>query len=192
MKEGIIVKIACLLLDGFEDMEALGTTAVLRRAGIKVDFVSVDGVPYVKGVYNTFVKPDIMMTNFDHNAYDGLFIPGGRAAFLLRENKKVLQLIKDFHACGKYLMAICAGPTVLAFAGVMEGKKYISFPGTEAEMRGAVRIEKQTVSDGKIITAIGAGAVYEFALEIVRNTLGDAKASELAKNIFYREFEQRK
>jgi DJ-1 family protein len=183
------MRFACLLADGFEDMEALGTTALLRRAGIKVDFVSVDGKTIVRGAFDTAVKTDIMMSDLDSKNYDGLFIPGGRAAFLIRENQAVLQIVIDFNKQGKYLMAICAGPTVLAAAGVMRGKKYISFPGTEPDMQGAIRIERMAVSDGKITTAIGAGAIYEFALEIVRNTLGQQKADELAKRILYRQFE---
>lgn len=186
------MRFACLLADGFEDMEALGTTAILRRSGIKVDFVSVYGKPFVKGAFETTVKADIMMDTLELDAYDGLFIPGGRAAYDLRENKTVLNLVKDFHDHGKYLMAICAGPTVLSAANVMTGKKYISFPGTEAQMQGAARVQKQAVTDGMITTAIGAGAIYEFALEVVRNTLGDQKAGELAKRILYREYEQGK
>jgi 4-methyl-5(b-hydroxyethyl)-thiazole monophosphate biosynthesis len=178
------------MAEGFEDIEALGTTALLRRAGIEVDFISVFNQPTVKGSFKTEVIPDFLMKDFDFKRYDGLFIPGGRAAFTLRETPSVIKLVRNFHENDKYLLAICAAPIVLAASNVMKNIQYISFPGTETDIKEGIRVNQPAVSDGKIITAIGAGAIYEFAFEIVKTTLGEIKAKELAKRILYREFEQ--
>ncbi len=183
------MKFACLLADGFEDIEALGTTALLRRAGIGVDFVSVFAKPTIRGSFGTEVTADVMMPKLKVADYDGLFVPGGRASFTLRETASVLEVVRAFHKANKYLMAICAGPTILAAAGVMSGRKYVCFPGTESDMRDAVYVPQMAVTDDTIITAIGAGAVYEFALAIIKVALGEAKAKDLAKRILYREFE---
>ena len=49
------MRFACLLADGFEDIEALGTSALLRRAGFEIDFISVYNEKNVKGSYQTVV-----------------------------------------------------------------------------------------------------------------------------------------
>lgn len=91
------MKFACLLADGFEDIEALGTSALLRRAGFEIDFVSVYNNKTVKGSFQTVVTDLKKMKNLVVDNYDGLFLPGGKAAFLLRENETVKKVVKDFY-----------------------------------------------------------------------------------------------
>lgn len=186
------MRFACLLTDGFEDMEALGTVALLRRSGIVVDFVGVYDQIVVKGSFQTEVMVTTMMKKISVDDYDGLFIPGGRQAAILREEPKVLELVQAFHEKNKWMMAICAGPTVFGKIGLLDGKHYISFPGTEIGMGKGIRVNAPAVTDGKFITAIGAGAIYEFALEIIEKTLGIEKRNELAKKIYFRTFETEK
>jgi len=180
------MKIACLLADGFEDIEALGTSALLRRAGYQVDFFSVNGNDKVTGSYKTVVTDLLMMNSLLPHEYDALFIPGGRAAYFLRENEEVRKIVREFHKLNKWLFSICAGPTVFGLLGLLENKKYISFPGTEKEMgEQAIRVEKKAVSDGKIITGKSAGAVYDFVFEIVKNVEGEEALENLKKRMYY-------
>ncbi|MBU0996789.1 MAG: DJ-1/PfpI family protein [Firmicutes bacterium] len=175
------MKIACLLSDGFEDIEALGTVALLRRAGIICEFVSVFNNKTVKGSYGTEVIPEVLMKKINTNDYDGIFIPGGKHAKVLRETKSVLDLVTTFHSQNKWLMAICAGPTVFGVLGFLDGVNYTSFPSTEVHMPRGIRQKQKAVRDGRIITGIGAGAVYEFAFEIISALLGDAVKLQVIK-----------
>jgi len=183
------MRFACLLADGFEDIEALGTVALLRRSGISVDLVNVMNQLTAKGSFTTEVVTDVTLKKTNAKDYDGLFIPGGRQAAVLRQDKDVLELVRQFAGGDKWLMAICAGPTIFGVLGLLDGKHYTSFPGTEEYMPKAIRENKSVVTDKKIITAIGAGAVYEFAFEIIKNIFGAQKQNELKKRILFREFE---
>jgi 4-methyl-5(b-hydroxyethyl)-thiazole monophosphate biosynthesis len=83
------------------------------------------------------------------------------------------------------MLAICAAPTVYGLLGIMDNKKYISFPGTEGEMNKAIRVEQKAVSDGKFITGKSAGAIYEFVFEIIKTIKGEEALSSFKQNLKY-------
>ena len=120
------MKFACLLADGFEDIEALGTSALLRRAGFTVDFFSVYNNKKVEGSYHTVVTNLKKLKELKVENYGGIFLPGGKAAYTLRENEVVKSIVKKFYDENKYMLAICAAPTVYGLMGIMDNKKYIS------------------------------------------------------------------
>lgn len=179
------MKIACLLSEGFEDIEALGTIALLRRAGLTLDTISVYNEKTIQGSFKTEVVPDLMWKKTDFSSYDALFIPGGRHAYTLRDEEKVLALVKEFAKENKWLFAICAAPSILGKASVLDHKKYISFPSTESFMPLGIRTKEKAVRDGKIITGVGAGAVYDFAFLIIEALLGKEKRTEIEKRTQY-------
>ncbi len=183
------MKIICLLADGFEDIEALGTTAILRRSGMKVDFVSVYNQTTQTGYYGTKVTTDIMLKDVLVEDYDALFIPGGKQARELRENNVVLSLVKQFADAKKWLFAICAGPTVLGVLGLLDNVEYTSFPTTEEFMPKGIKLKKAAVTSGHIITGAAAGATTEFALEIIQAIEGKEKAQQIKERILFRAFE---
>lgn len=177
---------ACLLSDGFEDMEALATVDLLKRAGIEIDLVSVFNKKTATGSYGTRVVCDKAMKKVKVEDYDGLFIPGGAHASVLREEASVKALVSTFYEQKKWLMAICAAPTVFGKMGIMNNRRYISFPGTEKEMQKAIRMNDQpVVRDGLFITARSVGVVYDFVFEIVRTVFNEKAVEKLKKNIIY-------
>lgn len=179
------MKVACLLSDGFEDVEALATSALLRRAGFLVDFYSVYHKKTVTGSYQTSVNVINPMEKLKVDHYDALFVPGGQAAFSIRNDDHVKTIVKLFYEEKKWMFAICAGPTVYGLTGIMNEKKYTSYPGTEKEMLGAVRVDAKVVRDGKFITARSVGAVYEFVFEIIEATKGEQSLIKFKENIIY-------
>lgn len=180
------MKFACLLSDGFEDMEALATVDLLKRAEIEVDLVSIYNKKTVKGSYGTNVLVDKPMKKVNASDYDGLFIPGGGHSFAIRNEKSVKDLVMDFYQQKKWLMAICAAPTVFGLLGIMEDRKYISFPGTEKEMLKAKRVnDSKVVRDGLFITARSVGVVYDFVFEIVRTVFNEKAVEKLKKKIIF-------
>ncbi|MBU1145578.1 MAG: DJ-1/PfpI family protein [Firmicutes bacterium] len=185
------MRFVCLLADGFEDIEAIGTVALLKRSGIEVELVSVFGKKTVTGAFQTEVVVNTKMSSIDVDEYDGIFIPGGRQAYVLRDTPSALELVIKFSEQQKWLMAICAGPSVFGVIGLLDGKHYTSFPGTEVYMPKGIRENALVVTDGNIITGIGAGAVHEFAFEIIKNVLGKDKADEIKKRTLYKAFETR-
>ncbi len=179
------MKIACLLSDGFEDIEALGTIALLRRSGIDCDMISVYNQTTVVGSYKTVVTADLLFNELDIIHYDGVFIPGGRHATVLRENNDVKDLVLEFRRIDKWIFAICAAPSILGVTGILDGVKYTSFPSTEVFIPYGIRQSAKVVQDKKIITGVGAGAVYEFAFLIIEALLGKEKRLEIEKRTQY-------
>jgi 4-methyl-5(b-hydroxyethyl)-thiazole monophosphate biosynthesis len=179
------MRFACLLADGFEDVEALATSALLRRAGFEVDFFSVYNTKKVVGSFHTVVTKLLNMRSLSADDYDGLFLPGGKAAFGLRENLVVKKIVLDFYQQNKWMLAICAAPTIYGVLGILDGKNYTSFPGTEKEMGKAIRVDAKAVTDGKFITARSAGSVYEFVFEIIKTINGEKALEQFKKNIVY-------
>lgn len=178
-----MTKVAVLLASGFEEMEALAPVDLLRRAEFEVDLVGLE--ENVTGSHGITVKSDKLISR-DLINYDLIVIPGGQpGASNLRDDKRVIKNLKMSYAKGNKVAAICAGPIVLDEAGILEGKKYISFPGTEDEIKTGYRNEEAiTVKDGNVLTARGAGAAYEFALALI-DWLG-GNAEEISEDIQYK------
>jgi protease I len=92
--------------------------------------------------------------------YDALVIPGGRAPEYLRLNSRVIEIVKHFGKENKPIAAICHGPQILAAAGMLKGRKMISYPavGPECVIAGAEYGEvsanaDNAVTDGNLVTA---------------------------------------
>lgn len=83
------------------------------------------------------------------------------------------------------MLAICAAPTILGMMNLMDGKKYISYPGTEKQMGNAIRVEQKAVSDGRFITGKSAASVYEFVFEVIKTINGEKALEEFKNNIKY-------
>ncbi len=189
----VTMRLLCLLSDGFEDLEAVGTVALLRRAGLSVDYATVygDKLKTVKGSQGTMVMPDRRMEKINIDDYDGLFLPGGPHAKNLRDDENVLSLVRGFCEANKWMVAICAAPSVFGRAGIMDGVRYISFPGTESYLPHSTRMPDSVVRDGKIITGKGAGVIIEFALAIIEALLGEDKARDVKHRIQYMKDEEK-
>jgi len=87
--------------------------------------------------------------------YDAVLILGGRAPEYLRNDKKVLDIVRAFDSQGKWVFAICHGIQILAAAGLASGKRITCYEHVrlEAEQAGGQFIDEQTVRDGRIVTA---------------------------------------
>lgn len=154
------------LANGFEEIEALATVDVLRRAGLQVTTVGIGGVEII-GSHNITVRADIADEQLDVSDANAVVLPGGMPGTLHLEASAVVQHALKFAQENDVLIAaICAAPSVLGHAGLLMGKQAIAYPGFEKELKGAEISQKPVVKDGNIITAKGAGVAIEFGLEI--------------------------
>src|SRR3990170_644591 len=156
------MKIMVTLAEGFEEIEALTVVDVLRRAGMNVDTVGVMG-SVISGAHDVKVMTDKKLLDINSDEYDGIVLPGGSPGYLnLGKSSKIIEILKKFDSAGKLIAAICGAPSVLAKAGILEGKKATIFPGMEKELphpRG-----ERVVVDGNVITSQAAGTAMEFSL----------------------------
>lgn len=178
-------KVLVFLADGFEEIEALTIVDYLRRADISLDTVSViDGLEVV-GSHDIKIKADIMIDDINKDDYKALYIPGGtKGAENLRDDERVINLIKDFNKDDKLIAAICAGPIVLDRAGVLDGKSFVSFPSIESlNKKEGFKEDELVVKDGNIITSRGAGTSIYLALDLVKILKGFDYLDELKPGI---------
>lgn len=170
-----------ILTDTFEEVEALTQVDYLRRADIKVDMISITGKLQVTSNRGITVLADDLIENINLKEYAGIIIPGGLpAAFDIREDKRVLEIIKKFDEEHKLISAICAGPSVLAKAGVLSGRNAVIYPGMEDELLDATNVKEDAICiDDNIITARGAGLAGELAYTLIRKIKGKVQEKQV-------------
>ncbi|MEY4387698.1 MAG: hypothetical protein RLY20_2981, partial [Verrucomicrobiota bacterium] len=167
---------------GFEEIETVTPVDLLRRADAEVVIASVAGDKLVAGRCAMTLQADAVLADVAAQAFDLLFIPGGPGVKALREDGRAADLAKVYAQQGKLVAAICAAPTVLADAGLLNGKKFTAHFSVHSQLPGVLANER-VVKDGHIITSRGAGTAVEFGLTLVGELFGAAKAKEIADAI---------
>lgn len=170
-----------LLADGFEEVEAIEPIDILRRGGVEVTTASVCEKA-VKGAHGITVEADIPISQVDVSDMDLVMLPGGAGHELLDASNTVHKILNYAAAHGKYISAICAAPSILGKKMMLEGKRATCFPGYEKYLYGAEVVGDKVVTDGKIITAKGAGAAADFGfamLEILKGAETAGKIKEI-------------
>lgn len=180
-----MAKAVVFLADGCEECEALITVDLLRRAGVTVETASVSpsGSLEVVSSHGVHMLAD---THADLAAYetaDMVILPGGLPGTThLGESRTVLEQCRIF-AATKRVAAICAAPSVLGSLGLLQGKKATCYPGFEEKLTGAEATGARVVVDGNITTAQALGSAIPFALELVRQLMGEQAAEKVASSI---------
>lgn len=173
-----------LLAEGFEEIEALTQTDVLRRAGIEVKNVGVTG-EYVTGSHGITVKADALIEEAKNCVPEGIILPGGIPGTPnIAANKDAVELIKKVAENKGLVAAICAAPSVLGEMGLLKGKKAICYPGFEDKLTGAIVTCEKVVIDGNFITSRGAGTAMDMALAIAEYITGENQ-NKLSKAMIY-------
>ena len=176
-----------LLGTGFEETEAIAPIDLLRRAGIQVLTVGVNGKTIVGG-HGIGVEADITVEEMDLAAMDMIVLPGGLGGVAsVRACKSAMDALRFAWDNDKFVAAICAGPTVLADLGITDGKEATCYPGCESQMGSANMLpNKAFVRDGKLITGTSAGCAIPFGLALVAALKGHEAADTVARQIVIR------
>ncbi|MDE7377204.1 MAG: DJ-1/PfpI family protein [Muribaculaceae bacterium] len=175
------------LAEGFEEIEALATVDILRRAGMDVATVAVGPSLSVSGAHGVSVNADLAFDQADFSDAAWLICPGGMpGAANLVQFEPLCALLQAHAAAGGRLAAICASPAVVfAPLGLLNGKRATCYPGFEQACieAGADMQAQPVVVDGDTITGQGPAAAIPFALAIVRHTLGADAAQQVASGM---------
>ena len=179
-------KVSIFLAEGFEEVEALTPADLLRRAGAEVTLVSIGDKKEVAGSHGIVITADRLFAEMEFTEMDLLVLPGGMPGTLnLKACGPLLTLLTEHNARGKKLAAICAAPTVLGHAGLLNDKHATCYPGCEDGLTGAICETAPVVTDGVITTSRGVGTAIPFALSLIAQLYGQEKADEIAKSIVY-------
>ncbi len=170
------------LIDGFEEIEALATVDILRRAGLPAKTVSLTESQTVTGSHGIPVMADMMFGDVSFDEAELLVLPGGTQAYNGHEWLK--KAVRAFYDRGEKVAAICASPMVFGGLGILKGRKATCYPGFEQYLEGAtLQTEKSVVIDGNVITGRGPGLTIDFALTLVEILAGKDKRNEIAAQL---------
>lgn len=162
--------------NGFEEIEAITTIDLLRRAGVQLTTVSVTGNAMVLGAHNVAVQADGLIADIDFSDAEMLILPGGPSH--LDQCSALCELLKEHNSHDGLIAAICAAPSVLGKLGILEGKQATCYPGFE-DYLGESYIGGLVVESKNIITAKGPGLSSDFAFCIIEKLVGSDIADEV-------------
>lgn len=174
--------VVVLLDNGYEELEAMGPCALLKRAGVEVDLVRIPEGE-VTGRFGITYTPTQYMKDYDFSKADCLVVPGGPQHETMRKNADVLTLIHEF-ATNKKIGAICAAPTILGQEGLLEGKNYTCFEALNDDF-GGIYHTSYTVTDGNMVTACSAAASVEFGFALIELLCGKDHAKKVQASVYY-------
>lgn len=163
-------KVALMIANGSEEIEALTVVDVMRRAGITCDIISVSEKEIVSAHNIKIVADKVIDKNIKE--YDMIVLPGGLpGAENLAENNLLIETLQEFNKNdNKYIGAICASPAiVLSKAGIEKGKKITSYPGEDFEemLKNANYTESVVEVDGNVVTSRGPATALPFAYKLL-------------------------
>jgi protease I len=184
-------KILLITGDAGESFEILYACHRLREAG----YEPVIAAPAVKRMnlvihdfepgWDTYVErkgylveSDISFDDVDTADYKAVLCPGGRAPEYLRNDVRVIRIVKEFYNSEKYVFAICHGVQILLTADLVNQKKVACYEHVkfEVESCGGIYITPdEAVKDGRIVTGKTWQSHPEF-YKIVFNCLKEAEA----------------
>jgi 4-methyl-5(b-hydroxyethyl)-thiazole monophosphate biosynthesis len=172
-----------LFADGSEELEAITIVNILRRGGINVTLTGLhSGI--LRGSRGTMIQPDTTLDEVLKRDYDLIALPGGQPGTNnLKTDERVIALVQRMAKQGKYVSAICAAPSVLATAGLLDGKQATSFPGALDQFPKVARKNESTVEDGIFITSRGPGTAMDFSLLLLERLAGKQKRDEVEASL---------
>ncbi len=155
----------------FRDEELFTPKEKLEEVGVSTEIAS-SVLDHATGMLGGTAAPDKLIKDLKAQELDGVIVVGGMGSPQhLWNNQELLDLVKELHASGKVVAAICLSGAVLANAGVLSGKRATVWPMPESlealEKGKAIYVEEPVVQDGKVITADGPEAAPEFARLII-------------------------
>ena len=179
-----MIKVLVPIADGIEELETIGITDMLDRAGAKVITASVNNIT-ITASHKTKITADKLISDCMEEEYDLIVCPGGLpGAEHLRDSKELIELLTRQAKAGKWYAAICASPVVvLHYHDLIGNKKATAYPSLAKKLPNQESIHEQVVIDNNCITAQGAGTVMEFSLKLIELLFGIEKATKIKNSM---------
>ncbi len=189
------MRTAVFVFQGVEELDFVGVYEVLTKAEemrkekllnihepIEVEIVSFKHE--ITCAHGMTVKVHRIYDGLEN--YDVLIIPGGRGIHALKNNKDFLEEAKQFSQ--KHLVAsVCTGSFVLAWAGILSGKKATTHHLHAEELKPFCTVTpKRVVVDGNIVTAGGVASSIDLGLKLLEVFFDEEISDQVAERIEYR------
>jgi 4-methyl-5(b-hydroxyethyl)-thiazole monophosphate biosynthesis len=174
------------LAEGFEEMEGIILVDVLRRAEIEVVTAALSAGT-ITAARRTKHLADLLLEEVKEQAFDMIALPGGAAGARNLENSKTLnEMLLRMQDRSGWIAAVCAAPNVLRRAGIIKGDDpYTQHPNSIKDGQGGGRYTgERVVVHGRVITSMGPGTSFEFALKIVEILCGSQMRERVAGPLY--------
>ena len=177
-----------ILGTGFEEVEAIAPVDILRRCGVTVKTAGIGGLQ-ITGAHCITVTADCTVDDLDLDVIDMIVLPGGLGGVAsINSSEAALAAVSKAWNDGKYVAAICAGPTVLARLGLTAGKSVTGYPGTEPQLGDCQYVsDAPVVVDGRLITSRGPGTALLFGWKLAEILCGAEAAAQVATGMLLTE-----
>lgn len=152
----------------FRDEEYFHTKEELEKGGLETATAS-SAKGKIRGMLGGSALAELTLDDVNVSDYDAIVFIGGSGSSVFFNDESAKQIAKDAAEQEKVLAAICIAPTVLANAGLLNGKRATAYPSQEASIRSsALEFTAAPVEvDGKIVTADGPSSAGDFAKAIL-------------------------
>ena len=179
--------IIVFLPNGAEEIEAVTIVDVLRRGGVDAKSMSLSDDMRVTGSRGVGLVADLAWDDGVLAQAQALVVPGGMGGKeALSNDSRVLAHLRKANAEGRIVAAICAGPLVLAKAGVLDGRRAVCYPGLEDGLGGAEYVPgENAVVCRNVVTGTGPATAMEFALALLRLVAGRDVAEGVASGLLF-------
>ena len=176
-------KALVVFADGFEDIEAVSIVDVLRRGGVEVIAASLNAEPYALSAHGIRMSTDAVLADVLENEYQAIILPGGgEGTQNLKACEPLLERLRRQKEEGGFICAICAAPTVLEAADVIDDESVTCYPSCRAEM-GRPVADVPVVADGQIITGQAPGSAMLFGLVVLAHLTDERVAHGVANGM---------
>lgn len=179
-----MAKVLIPLANGFEDIEAVAVIDVLRRGGVEVVTASVGDSLEVYSAHGITMKADALLSDADEERYDAMVLPGGgEGTENLKRSERVIRRLRRQKEEGGLICAICAAPTVLVEADVLDRETHVTcYPTCQMDLDRAWN-PSPVVADGVFITGQAPGSALLFALVVLQTLVGPSAAHRVARGM---------
>lgn len=116
------------------------------------------------------IDSDLGFTDVRVDDYDAVLVLGGRAPEYLRNDARVIEIVREFHSQEKWVFGICHGVQVLVSAGLVTGARVTAYEHCriDVELGGGVYVaDQQAVRHGRIVTGQTWQSHPEFYREVM-------------------------
>ncbi|WP_132058118.1 DJ-1/PfpI family protein [Halorussus amylolyticus] len=190
-------RIAVVVYDGFDEMDAVGPYEVLSSAAgrgcdLDVSIRTLDPTDTVTAAHGLRIGVDGTLADADP---DIVVVPGGgwsartpeASAWAEAQKGDLPAALADLHERGVELAAVCTGGMLLAEAGILDGRPAVTHASAVSDLRetDAEVVDARVVDDGDVLTAGGVTSGIDLALHLVERLCGEEMAEEMATRIEY-------
>ncbi len=176
-------KVAVLVADQYQDLEVWYPLLRFREEGAETVAVGAEPGRTYTSKRGYPVVADKSLAEVRAADLDAVIIPGGWAPDILRQDERVVKLVREMDRSGKVVAAICHAGWVLCSADIVRGRKATCFVAIKDDLihAGAKYVDEEVVVDRNLITSRVPTDLPAFCREVAKALAVEALVPQAVK-----------